>query len=87
MCKRVFDEAFDLIDATCREKEQQMKSLQTEIKSAESSIETLEETIRELDGTSVSELVGSLKASLKAYRKNPPTQLHVSRILKTYAPA
>lgn len=69
MCKRVFDEAFDLIDATCREKEQQMKSLQTEIKSAESSIETLEETIRELDGTSVSELVGSLKASLKAYRK------------------
>ena len=46
-----------------------MKSLQTEIKSAESSIETLEETIRELDGTSVSELVGSLKASLKAYRK------------------
>lgn len=69
MCKRVFDEAFDLIDATCREKEQQMKSLQTEIKSAESSIETLEETIRELNGTSVSELVGSLKASLKAYRK------------------
>ena len=69
MCKRVFDEAFDLIDATCREKEQQMKSLQTEIKSAESSIETLEETIRELDGTSVSELVGSLKASLKTYRK------------------
>lgn len=68
MCKRVFDEAFDLIDATCREKEQQMKSLQTEIKSAESSIETLEETIRELDGTSVSELVGTLKASLKAYR-------------------
>lgn len=69
MCKRVFDEAFDLIDATCREKEQQMKSLQTEIKSAESSIETLEETIRELEGTSVSELVGSLKASLKTYRK------------------
>ena len=69
MCKRVFDEAFDLIDNTSREKERQMKSLQTEIKSAESSIETLEETIRELDGTSVSELVGSLKASLKAYRK------------------
>lgn len=69
MCKRVFDETFDLIDATCREKERQMKSLQDEIKSAESSIETLEETIRELNGTSVSEVVGSLKASLKTYRK------------------
>ena len=69
MCKRVFDEAFDLIDNTSREKEQQMKSLQTEIKSTESSIETLEETIRELNGTSVSELTGSLRASLKAYRK------------------
>lgn len=69
MCKRVFDEAFDLIDNTSREKERQMKSLQTEIKSAESSIETLEEAIRELDGTSVSELVGSLKTSLKTYRK------------------
>lgn len=69
ICKRVFDEAFDLIDNTSREKERQMKSLQTEIKSAESSIETLEEAIRELDGTSVSELVGSLKTSLKTYRK------------------
>ncbi|MBS6574766.1 AAA family ATPase [Parabacteroides goldsteinii] len=69
MCKRVFDEAFDLIDNTCREKERQMKSLQDDIKSAESSIETLEEAIRELDGASVSELVGSLKASLKTYRK------------------
>ncbi len=69
MCKRVFDEAFDLIDNTSREKERQMKSLQTEIKSTESSIEALEETIQELNGTSVSELVGSLRASLKAYRK------------------
>lgn len=69
ICKRVFDEAFNLIDDTCREKERQMKSLQDEIKSAESSIETLEETIRELNETSVSELVGSLKASLKTYRK------------------
>lgn len=69
MCKRVFDEAFDLIDATCKEKERLMKSLQDEIKSVESSIETLEETIQELNGTSVSELVGSLKASLKTYRK------------------
>lgn len=69
MCKRVFDEAFDLIDATYKEKERLMKSLQDEIKSVESSIETLEETIQELNGTSVSELVGSLKASLKTYRK------------------
>lgn len=69
MYERVFTEAFDLIDATYREKERQVKSLQTEIKSVESSIETLEETIRELDETSVSELVGSLKASLKTYRK------------------
>lgn len=69
MCKRVFDEAFDLIDNTSREKERQMKSLQTEIKSTESSIEALEETIQELNGTSVSELIGSLRASLKAYRK------------------
>ncbi|WP_320888878.1 AAA family ATPase [Bacteroides sp.] len=69
MCKRVFDEAFDLIDNTSREKERQMKSLQTEIKSTESSIEALEETIQELNGTSVSELIGSLRASLKTYRK------------------
>lgn len=69
ICKRVFDEAFDLIDSTCREKERQMKSLQDETKSAESSIETLEETIQELNEASVSELTGSLKASLKTYRK------------------
>lgn len=69
ICKRVFDEAFNLIDDTCREKKRQIKSLQDEIKSAESSIETLEETIRELNGTSASEVSDSLKASLKIYRK------------------
>lgn len=70
MCKRVFDESFDLIDDACREKERKVKLLQEEKAAARSSVETLEEAIRELNATSTSDLIGSLKASLKTYRKN-----------------
>ncbi|RHH14327.1 SMC family ATPase [Bacteroides fragilis] len=69
ICKRVFDEAFDLIDDARREKERKIKSVQEEKAALKSSIDTLEEAIRELDKVSSSDLTDSLKASLKAYRK------------------
>lgn len=69
MCKRVFDETFDLIDDACREKKRKIKSVQEEKVALRSSINTLEEAIRELDKVSSSGLIDSLKVSLKAYRK------------------
>lgn len=69
ICKRVFDEAFDLIDDASREKQRKAKSLQEEIQTARCSIETLEETIKELNTSPPSGTVDSLKTSLKVYRK------------------
>ena len=69
ICKRVFDETFDLIDDNSREKQRKAKSLQEEKQTAKGSIETLEEAIKELNTAPSSGMVDSLKASLKVYRK------------------
>lgn len=69
ICKRVFDEAFDLIDDASREKKRKVKDLQEEMQTAKCSIETLEEAIKELNMSSPSGTVDSLKVSLKTYRK------------------
>lgn len=76
MCKRVFDEAFDLIDDASREKERRVKNLQDEIQSAGCSIETLEETIKELHTAPPTETVDSLRTSLKVYRKKSSEAAH-----------
>lgn len=76
MCKRVFDEAFDLIDDASREKERKVKNLQDEIQSAGCSIETLEETIKELHTAPPTETVDSLRTSLKVYRKKSSEAAH-----------
>lgn len=69
ICKRVFDEAFELIDDANREKKRKVKDLQEEMQTAKCSIETLKEAIKELNMSSSSGTVDSLKASLKTYRK------------------
>ncbi len=77
ICKRVFDEAFDLIDDASREKKRKVKDLQEEMQTAKCSIETLEEAIKELNMSSPSGTVDSLKASLKTYRKKSSEAVHI----------
>lgn len=68
ICRQTFDEAFDLIDSTYREKERGITALQGEIKLAEGSIASVKEAIYELNEVASSELVDSLKDSLAVFR-------------------
>jgi exonuclease SbcC len=67
--RKVFDEAFELIDAATRSGKRATSELKEKIAAAESSIETLEQTIAELKRSSGSELISSLRESLKTSRK------------------
>ncbi len=67
-CK-VFDEAFEFIDSATRTCKRATAEMNEKIAAAESSIETLQHTITELKNTSGSELIASLKESLKTARK------------------
>jgi exonuclease SbcC len=66
--RKVFDEAFEFIDAATRANKRTTTELKERKSAAESSIETLRQTITELKSTSGSELIASLKESLKASR-------------------
>lgn len=66
--KKVFDEAFEFIDAATRTNKRATAELKERKATAESSIETLQQTISELKNTSGSQLIASLKESLKATR-------------------
>lgn len=66
--RKLFDEAFALVDDACRRTEREMQRTGEEIRAAESAVVTLEETIEELKNTSSTELIQSLKASLKEVR-------------------
>ena len=66
--RKLFDEAFALVDDACRRNEREVRRIGEEIRSAESAIATLEETVSELRSTSSSELLRSLKVSLKEFR-------------------
>ena len=66
--RKLFDEAFELIDEKNRSLERCKSGILEDVNVARSSIDTLEETIKELNKVSGEELVDSLKASLKQAR-------------------
>ncbi len=67
--RKVFDEAFEFIDTATRACKRTTAEAKEKTAAAESSIETLQQTIIELKSTSGSELIASLKESLRASRK------------------
>lgn len=67
--RKIFDEAFELIDAAYRTNERKKLTINDEVTAAESSIETLRATIVEINNSSPDEIIESLRASLKNYRK------------------
>lgn len=67
--RKIFDEAFELIDAAYRTNERKKLTINDEVTAAESSIETLRTTIVEINNSSPDEIIESLRASLKNYRK------------------
>jgi exonuclease SbcC len=67
--RKVFDEAFELLDEAYKSYERKKASLLEDIQTAESSIETLQDTIKELRDNTTEDIVATLKASLKEYRK------------------
>lgn len=67
--RKMFDEAFEIIDSATATSRREMKTLQEDIAAAESSIETLYSTIGEINNASPDELLSSLKKSLSEVRK------------------
>lgn len=66
--RKIFDEAFDLIDEAYKVNSRKQKSVQEEINTVGNSIETLEQTIKEIENNSENNLLASLKKSLAEYR-------------------
>lgn len=73
--RKLFDEAYEIIDSAVRLNRREIKALNEDIVAAGSSIETLYVTIGELNSSSPSEITDSLRASLKTYRKQSATVL------------
>lgn len=69
MRRKMFDEAYEIIDSSTRSRQREGKQISEDIAAMESSIETLHTTIGELNNSASSEIVESLRASLKTYRK------------------
>jgi len=67
--RRVFNEAFELTGAALRSAKRTIAETREKIAAALSSIETLEQTAGELKRSSGSELIATLRESLKASRK------------------
>lgn len=75
MRRSLFDEAYEGIDLTKKSVERIIAEHQERISAANSSIETLQQTISELETSTGSQLIASLKESLKTYRKKSATAL------------
>lgn len=73
--RKIFDEAFELIDAAYHINERNKRTANDEVAAAESSIETLRSTIAEITNSSPAEIIESLRASLKSYRKKSAEML------------
>lgn len=73
--RKIFDEAFELIDARYHINERNKQAINEEVAAAESSIEMLQSTITEINGSSPDEVIESLRASLKSYRKKSAEML------------
>ena len=67
--RKLFDEAFALVDDACRMAERQRRQAEEEIHAARSAIATLQETLAEMAGASAEETVAALRASLREYRR------------------
>lgn len=66
--RNLFDEAFDRLGAVRKAAERAIEQCRAETAAAESSIDTLQQTLAEIERATASELIASLKASLKEYR-------------------
>lgn len=75
--RKIFDEAFECIDDSYRNKEKRIQSLEDEIQASHSAIDVLESMLKDLENTSESELIQSLRKSLKEYRKQSSQALNV----------
>lgn len=69
MRRSLFDEAYEGIDTAKKTGERIIAEYGEQISAANSSIETLQQTITELETSTGSRLIASLKESLKSYRK------------------
>ena len=69
MRRSLFDEAFEGLDSATRANERSITDYKERIAAAESSVQTLQQTIRELESTTASEHIASLKQSLKESRR------------------
>lgn len=67
--RKLFDEAYEIIDTETRNRQRTLKLTQEDIASVESSIETLYTTIGEINNSSPDSVIESLKESLKEARK------------------
>lgn len=67
--RKVFDEAFSLLDNAYKNIKRKIASQKEDISAAENAISVLENTIKELEGSSDGDILASLKTSLKEYRK------------------
>ena len=67
--RKMFDEAYEIVDAATTSRKREIKKLGEDIAAMESSIETLYTTIGELNNASLDEVIVSLRTSLKTYRK------------------
>ncbi|WP_027317991.1 MULTISPECIES: hypothetical protein [Bacteroides] len=67
--RKMFDQAYEIVDAATTSRKREIKKLGEDIAAMESSIETLYITIGELNNALPDEVILSLKASLKTYRK------------------
>lgn len=67
--RKLFDEAFSLLDDAYKSIRRNIGSCGEDIKAAESAIGILENTMKELKESSGSDILVSLEASLKEYRK------------------
>lgn len=73
--RKIFDEAFGLIDDACQESDRKMKLLKEDIAATEITIETLEKTITDINNNSDQELLNSMKQSLREYRNRSVTAI------------
>lgn len=83
MRRSLFDEAYQSIDAAKRTGERTIAEFDEQISAAHSSIDTLQQTFTELETSSASQLIDSLKSSLRSYRKKSADVLEDKNALES----
>lgn len=82
MRRSLFDEAYEGLGAAKRASERIASGHRERISAANSSIDTLQHTITELETSTPSQVIASLKESLKTYRKRSAEALKQKEALK-----